>query len=208
MKISSTKRAAILATVLSGFALGQSAEAANIAAVTATNYLNSHLGSIEGSFIHSDVGIVANEAVIQGLNRDPMVFNTIDPVTGKSTLYIRQYSYSTTNLANSYAFDAQGNWQTSASGVTSGAANAHDVVRNNNYVYVASYDEGTIGIGQVTEENILDLPTLTVNLKQDLIDNEGLSFDKRAQLHGEALTIIDNNLYVLDTGGNQNEKSL
>jgi len=197
MKISSTKRAAILATVLSGFALGQSAEAANIAAVTATNYLNSHLGSIEGSFIHSDVDIVANEALIQGLNRDPMVFNTIDPVTGKSTLYIRQYSYSTTNLANSYAFEAQGDWKTSATGVTSGAANAHDVVRNNNYVYVASYDEGTIGIGQVTAENILDLPTLTRNLKQDLIDYEGLSFGRNAQLHGEGVTIIDGNLYVV-----------
>jgi len=55
MKISSSKKAAILATVLSGFMLGSSAEAANkLGVVTASDYTTSHMGALEGSFINSD----------------------------------------------------------------------------------------------------------------------------------------------------------
>ncbi|MBQ8417437.1 MAG: autotransporter outer membrane beta-barrel domain-containing protein [Phascolarctobacterium sp.] len=202
MKISSTKKAAILATVLGGFVLGHSAEAANLGVVTASDYATSHMGAVQGSYINSD-DITVVKSVITDLNRDPAVYNTIDPVTGKSSLYIRQYNYSTTNLQNSYAFDAQGDWNNRAAGNTSKAVNAHDVVRYNNYVYVASYDEGTVGIAQVvqddngTDKNILDLPTLAVNLKQDLIDYAGKTFSSKAQLHGEGVVIVDGNLYVI-----------
>lgn len=202
MKISSTKKAAILATVLGGFVLGHSAEAANLGVVTASDYATSHMGAVQGSLINSD-DITVVKSVITDLNRDPAVYNTIDPVTGKSSLYIRQYNYSTTNLQNSYAFDAQGDWNNRAAGNTSKAVNAHDVVRYNNYVYVASYDEGTVGIAQVvqdengTDKNILDLPTLAVNLKQDLIDYAGQTFNSKAQLHGEGVVIVDGNLYVI-----------
>ena len=202
MKISSTKKAAILATVLGGFVLGHSAEAANLGVVTASDYATSHMGAVQGSYINSD-DITVVKSVITDLNRDPAVYNTIDPVTGKSSLYIRQYNYSTTNLQNSYAFDAQGDWNNRAAGNTSKAVNAHDVVRYNNYVYVASYDEGTVGIAQVvqddngTDKNILDLPTLAVNLKQDLIDYAGKTFSSKAQLHGEGVIIVDGSLYVI-----------
>ena len=177
MKISTTKKAAILATVLGGFMLGASAEAAKLGVVTASDYSTSHMGALEGSFINSDK-IDAVRSVITGLNRDPAVYNTIDPITGKSSLYIRQYNYSTTNLQNSYAFDAQGTWKEEerAVGNTSGAVNAHDVARYNNYVYVASYDEGTIGIAKVEGGNILDIPSMTVDLKQHLHDYEGITF--------------------------------
>ena len=43
MKISTTKKAAILATVLSGFVLGGSAEAAKLGIVTASDYVTSHM---------------------------------------------------------------------------------------------------------------------------------------------------------------------
>jgi len=200
MKISSSKKAAILATVLSGFMLGSSAEAANkLGVVTASDYTTSHMGALEGSFINSD-DIYAVKSVITGLNRDPAVYNTVDQVTGKSSLYIRQYNYSTTNLQNSYAFDAQGTWKEEerAVGNTSGAVNAHDVARHNNYVYVASYDEGTIGIAKVEGGNILDIPSMTVDLKQHLHDYEGITFaDKNASLHGEGVVILDGALYVI-----------
>ena len=166
MKISTTKKAAILATVLSGFVLGSSAEAANLGVVTASDYATSHMGALQGSFIHSD-DIHAVKSAIIGLNRDPAVYNTIDPVTGKSSIYIRQYNYSTTNLQNSYAFDAQGTWKEEerAVGNTSKAVNAHDVARYKDFVYVASYDEGTVGIAQVTGDTILDMPTLAITYK-------------------------------------------
>ena len=197
MKISSTKKAAILATVLGGFMLGASAEAAKLGIVTASDYSTSHMGAIEGSYINSD-DIKAIRSVITGLNRDPAVYNTVDPITGKSSLYIRQYNYSTTNLQNSYAFDAQGNWQDRAVGNTSGAVNAHDVVRYNNYVYVTSYDEGTVGIAKVEGGNILDIPSMTINLKEDLKTYRGIEYaDKNASLHGEGLVIVDGALYVI-----------
>ena len=201
MKISSTKKAAILATVLGGFVLGSSAEAANLGVVTASDYVTSHMGALQGSYINSD-DIKAVKSVISGLNGDPAVYNTVDPITGKSSLYIRQYTYSTVNLQNSFAFDAQGDWNNRVAGSVSEATNAHDVARYKDFVYVASYDEGTIGVGQVTDTVISDKTAFTRNLKEDLKlfgsdeVREVLS-DSRASLHGEGVVIIDGSLYVV-----------
>jgi len=201
MKISSTKKAAILATVLGGFVLGSSAEAANLGVVTASDYVTSHMGALQGSYINSD-DIKAVKSVISGLNGDPAVYNTVDPITGKSSLYIRQYTYSTVNLQNSFAFDAQGDWNNRVAGSVSEATNAHDVARYKDFVYVASYDEGTIGVGQVTDTVISDKTVFTRNLKEDLKlfgsdeVREVLS-DSRASLHGEGVVIIDGSLYVV-----------
>ena len=198
MKISTTKKAAILATVLSGFVLGSSAEAAKLGIVTASDYVTSHMGAIEGSLINSN-DITAIKSVITGLNRDPAVFNTVDQATGESSIYIRQYNYSTTNLQNSYAFNGQ-DWSNKVAGNTSGAVNAHDVARYKDFVYVASYDEGTIGVAQVTSgENgvISDKTAFTRNLKADLTTYGKLTFSDKAQLHGEGVVILDGNLYVV-----------
>ena len=201
MKISATKKAAILATVLGGFVLGSSAEAANLGVVTASDYVTSHMGALQGSYINSD-DIKAVKSVISGLNGDPAVYNTVDPITGKSSLYIRQYTYSTVNLQNSFAFDAQGDWNNRVAGSVSEATNAHDVARYKDFVYVASYDEGTIGVGQVTDTVISDKTAFTRNLKEDLKlfgsdeVREVLS-DSRASLHGEGVVIIDGSLYVV-----------
>ena len=196
MKISSTKKAAILATVLGGFVLGQSAEAAKLGIVTASDYVTSHMGAIEGSFINSS-DITAIKSVISGLNGDPAVYNTVDPVTGKSTLYIRQYTYSNVNLQNSYAFDAQGDWNNRVAGTVSKATNAHDVARYKDFVYVASYDEGTVGVAQVTDSVISDKTIFYRDLKNDLETYGGVTFGNKAQLHGEGVVIIDGNLYVI-----------
>ena len=195
MKISSTKKAAILATVLGGFMLSASAEAAKLGVVTASDYSTSHMGAIEGSYIDSDK-ISAIKSVITGLNRDPAVYNTVDPITGESSIYIRQYNYSTTNLQNSYAFNGQ-DWSNKVAGNTSGAVNAHDVARYNDFVYVASYDEGTIGVAQITDTVISDKTAFTRNIKEDLKTYAGLTFDSKAQLHGEGVVIVDGNLYVI-----------
>ena len=197
MKISSTKKAAILATVLSGFVLGSSAEAAKLGVVTASDYTTSHMGALEGSFINSD-DIYSVKSVITGLNRDPAVYNTVDPVTGKSSLFIRQYTYSTVNLQDSYAFDAQGDWSNRVAGNTSEATNAHDVARYKDFVYVASYDEGTIGVAKITDSVISDQTAFTRDLKKDLELYDDVVFaDKNASLHGEGVVIIDDNLYVI-----------
>ena len=195
MKISSTKKAAILATVLGGFMLSASAEAAKLGVVTASDYSTSHMGAIEGSYIDSNK-ISAIKSVITGLNRDPAVYNTVDPITGESSIYIRQYNYSTTNLQNSYAFNGQ-DWSNKVAGNTSGAVNAHDVARYNDFVYVASYDEGTIGVAQITDTVISDKTAFTRNIKEDLKTYAGLTFDSKAQLHGEGVVIVDGNLYVI-----------
>ena len=198
MKISTTKKAAILATVLSGFVLGSSAEAAKLGIVTASDYVTSHMGAIEGSLINSN-DITAIKSVITGLNRDPAVFNTVDQATGESSIYIRQYNYSTTNLQNSYAFNGQ-DWSNKVAGNTSGAVNAHDIARYKDFVYVASYDEGTVGVAQVTSGDngvISDKTAFTRNLKDDLTKYGKLTFSDKAQLHGEGVVILDGNLYVV-----------
>ena len=130
------------------------------------------------------------------MNRDPAVYNTVDPITGESSIYIRQYNYSTTNLQNSYAFNGQ-DWNNKVAGNTSGAVNAHDVARYKDFVYVASYDEGTVGIAQITGDTILDMPTVFVNLKEDLKRYAKITYGESAQFHGEGMVIIDNALYVI-----------
>ena len=196
MKISTTKKAAILATVLSGFVLGSSAEAAKLGVVTASDYTTSHMGTLEGSFIHSD-DISAVKSVITGLNRDPAVYNTVDQATGESSIFIRQYTYSTVNLQNSYAFNGQ-DWRNKVAGNTSDATNAHDVARYKDFVYVASYDEGTIGVAKITDSVISDQTAFTRDLKKDLEMYDDVVFEnKNAALHGEGVVVLDGNLYVI-----------
>ena len=195
MKISTTKKAAILATVLSGFVLGSSAEAAKLGIVTASDYVTSHMGAIEGSYINSN-DITAIKSVISGLNGDPAVYNTVDQATGKSSLYIRQYTYSNVNLQDSFAMDGQ-DWDKKVAGSVSKATNAHDVARYKDFVYVASYDEGTVGVAQVTDSVISDKTVFFRDLKGDLEKFGGITFGEKAQLHGEGVVIIDGNLYVI-----------
>ena len=193
--IAKKKSALIAATVLSMFA-SHPVDAANLGAFVASDYSQSQLGTVQGSYINSsDIKAVAGTLV--DLNRDPAIYNTVDQTTGKSEMYIRQYNYSTTNLVPSYVFNGQGDFKQAVSGLAEGACNAHGVARSNNFVYVASYDEGTIGVGQVTDKAITPKTKMTRDLKQDLIDFEEIEFADTCQLHGEAVIIDGNNLYVI-----------
>ncbi|MBQ2113702.1 MAG: hypothetical protein II195_01250, partial [Selenomonadales bacterium] len=53
------------------------------------------------------------------------------------------------------------------------------------------------GVGLVSDTAITQQTEMTVDLKQDLINLEGISFSDTCQLHGEAVTIDGNNLYVV-----------
>ena len=200
MKVNNRKKAAILAAILGSSFLGTaSVDAANIGAlvVNGGKSIGSQVVAVTGSYINSEnIGIVQN--VYDGsLNSDTAIFNTVDQVTGESSLFIRQYNYSTTNLIPNTVFDAQGKWNNNVAGVTDGAGNPHDVIRYNDFVYVASYDEGTIGVAKVAEDALNQRTNSLINLKEDLQNIEGITFGERAQLHGEAMTIVNGNLYVL-----------
>lgn len=191
------KNALLLAAVVSGLAFAQPVDAANLAAIVASNYGASQMGAVQGSLINSD-DISVSAGILTDLNGDAGIYNMIDPVTGKSEMYLRQYGYSTTNLVPSYAFGAQSDWKSDvASGTISNAANAHGVARYNDYLYIASYDEGTIGVGQVSGDAIIDKPAFTVNIKQDLEKFEGIQFEDKCTLPGEAVMVDGDKLYVM-----------
>lgn len=207
MKKSTRKKNALLvAAVISGLAFTQTVEAANIGIVTATDgKSNSQIGALQGSFINSDdISVVPGK--ITDLGKDAVVYNIIDQTTGESKIYLRQYNYGSGSPIPSRTFNAQGSWTSNvASGTIASATNAHGVACSNNYVYVTSYGEGTIGVGQISGNSITDKSSMTVYLQKDLEKYAGLSFGEKCQFHGEGIMIDGDTLYVIanvnPTGG-------
>ncbi len=196
MKINSRKKAAILATVLSG-CIFTSVEAATIGVVGADiNNSATELGTIEGSYVTSYISNVPNKTVLKGLNGDTAIFNVID--NGKSSIYLRQYTYSSVDLADSYLIDPQGDWKSGiATGTVASAPNAHGVAKANGYIYIADYNLGTVGVGRETDDGKVVDTGYFVDIKKDLEQNLGQQFSPDYTVHGESVIVSGNNLYVL-----------
>lgn len=208
MKVNSCKKAAILATVLSGFLWNSGVQAANLAAITVSNYSQSVMGSITGSFIKSDVAITPHKNMMEDLNGDPGVYNVVDAATGESSLFLRQYTYSIANLTPGYYIPAQGDWGNKdklTQGVISQAPNPHNAAKYNDYIYIVDYDLGTLAVGHIEDGQIIDKKDYTKKFIDDLKNNEHLSFAPKCQMHGEGITINKNGVYVVvnvnPTGG-------
>ena len=97
MKISSRKKAAILATVLSGCIFSNTVDAANLGVVGATDFSSTDVGIIEGSYVTSTINTTPLNAVLTGYNGDTSIYNLVDG--DKNSIWIRQYTYSQTNFA-------------------------------------------------------------------------------------------------------------
>ncbi|MBR5486408.1 MAG: hypothetical protein IKV70_00340, partial [Phascolarctobacterium sp.] len=199
-KLSSNKKAAILATVLGGWMLtSSSAMAANLIAGVPSDYTNSQLGAITGSYVTTHVDATPKAGVVTNLNRDPAVFNV--NINGESKLFLRQYNYSTTALKPSYLIDSDGDWASSSnnvSGTIEKAPNAHNATAYGDFLYIADYDIGHIGVAKVTDSALVEYGSYARNLKQDIIEKCGAVFKSDyAWVHCEGVIAKDGYLYAM-----------
>ena len=201
MKISSRKKAAILATVLSGCVFSNSVDAANIGVVGATDFSSTDVGIIEGSYVTSTINTTPINAVLTGYNGDTSIYNLVDG--DKNSIWIRQYTYSQTNLVPNVNVNSQGDWNSEIqSGEIKGAPNAHGVATKNGFVYVADYDNGAIGVGKITDTGIADFSqSHHINLKEDILKYAGFDMQHEwaGELYakGESILVDGDSLYVL-----------
>ena len=192
-----TKRNALMLTalVLGALVGGNTASAANLVAAIPSDYAHSQLGSITGSKVTTHVDAKASAGDLTGLNQDPALYPLW--VNGEGDLYLRQYTYSTTDLLNSRLINGQGEWDdTSApSGKITAVANAHAAAGYNGYVYATGYDNGKIGAATLEGTELKENTDNVVNLKEDIIkytaDGAAAGYTDATAMHGEGLITTD-----------------
>lgn len=197
------RRAFYVAGILTGMFMvpEMPVDAANLMVTIPSNYSKSIMGTITGSRVTTTVDGTPQK-VREGLNGDPGVFNI--NVQGQSKIFLRQYTYSTTNLKANEILDANGDFNSpDASGTLTWTANPHAVTTWGNYVYAAGYDLGNIAIGKIagtTLTEITDKYTVT-NLLSDIKDKTGDAsvgeYTSKTAAHGEGLAVRGNDLYAL-----------
>ena len=195
--VNSRKKSAILAAVLGSCLFGHSAGAANLVAGIPSDYTNSQMGAITGSYVTTDVDSKPAAGVVTDLNRDPVLFNII--VNGESKIFLRQYTYSTTELKSSVIMDADGDWNAKdlPAGKITDVPNAHAAAASGNILFTSGYDLGQIGVAKIGDTSITEDVSKTVNLKNDIIRYCGGSYTDAATVHGEGLLVKDGYLYVM-----------
>ena len=196
--ITNAKKAAVLATVLSGWLCGTgSALAANLMVGVPSDYGSSQIGAITGSRVTADVDAIPEAGIVEDLNRDPALFNVM--VNGESKLFLRQYTYSTTNLRSNYLLDSDSVDVNEAQyGTIYNAPNGHGAAVSGKYLYVADYDLGYVGVAEITDTALVEYQSKGIDLKNEIITHCGAIFsDESARVHGEGVIAKDGFLYVM-----------
>lgn len=209
-KMSNKKRKMAFLTALIGSLMaGSSVGAANLMATIPSDYANSQMGGVTGSRVTTKVDAAPVVGAVKDLNRDPATFSVM--LDGESKIFLRQYTYSVTDLKGNILMDADGDWASGANptGVIKAVANVHAVTGFGNTIYATGYDLGQVGIAHVVDHRIAEDTTKTVNLKQDIKEKTG-DVDAKAYdtytdtdgsiqtttVHGEGLLVKDGYLYV------------
>lgn len=209
-KMSNKKRKMAFLTALIGSLMaGSSVGAANLMATIPSDYDNSQMGGVTGSRVTTKVDAAPVVGAVKDLNRDPATFSVM--LDGESKIFLRQYTYSVTDLKGSILMDADGDWASGANptGVIKAVPNVHAVTGFGNTIYATGYDLGQVGIAHVVDHRIAEDTTKTVNLKQDIKEKTG-DVDAKAYdtytdtdgsiqtttVHGEGLLVKDGYLYV------------
>ena len=210
--LSKRRSVQLAALIMGGLLCASTAEAADLIAATPSDFTDSELGTISGSRVTTHIDAAANKAVMKGLGRDFATFNYHQQ--GRSMLLARRYNYNTTNLLPSFLLDPNklGPAAKLAEGITSSVPNAHSVAATDGFIYMTGYDLGQIGVARKNSNALLERPSYTVNLMNDIKQYTGYQFtetyqdlDKgitlagdptKAKVHGEGLFIDGKNLYV------------
>ena len=142
---SKRKNMQLAALVVSGLLSASAADAADLVVTVPSDYTNSELGTVSGSRVTTHIDAETHKAVMQGLGGDFAPFNYHQQ--GKSMLFARRYTYSTTNLLPSFLLDPNklGASAKTAEGIVSAVPNAHAAVANDGFIYMTGYDLGQIG---------------------------------------------------------------
>lgn len=209
-KMSNKKRKMAFLTALIGSLMaGSSVGAANLMATIPSDFDNSQMGGVTGSRVTTKVDAAPVVGAVKDLNRDPATFSVM--LDGESKIFLRQYTYSVTDLKGNILMDADGDWASGANptGVIKAVANVHAVTGFGNTIYATGYDLGQVGIAHVVDHRIAEDTTKTVNLKQDIKEKTGdvdaEKYDTYTDtngskqittVHGEGLLAKDGYLYV------------
>ena len=198
--------------VVTGLLCASTASAAELVSAVPSNYARSEIGTITGSRVTTEVDAAPHKGVVKGLGGDPASFNFHQQ--GKSKLFLRQYTYSTTDLKANKILDSNTSGAASieAEGMSPSVPNAHAAAANDEYIYLTGYDLGQIGVFQQQGKLIQEKSAAVVNLKNDIKQYCGYNFNEsfenlddgthhvgdptKAQVHGEALLVDGKNLYV------------
>ena len=209
---SKRKNMQLAALVVSGLLSASAADAADLVVTVPSDYTNSELGTVSGSRVTTHIDAETHKAVMQGLGGDFAPFNYHQQ--GKSMLFARRYTYSTTNLLPSFLLDPNklGASAKTAEGIVSAVPNAHAAVANDGFIYMTGYDLGQIGVARQNGAVLLERTQAKVNLMDDIKTHAGYQFtetyqdlDKgtshtgdptKAKVHGNGLFIDGRNLYV------------
>lgn len=204
-----SKTAAMMAAaVLCG---GVAAEAANLVVTAPSNYAQSVMGVVRGSRVKTDIWGVEKD-LRTDLNGDPGLFHL--HVNGDSKIFLRQYTYSQTNLRSNELLDAENNqWSAPEStGTISTTVNTHAAASWGNYLIVTGYDLGNVSVCDISGSAITLLQSGTHSLLNEingiLIEENNPAYGASAKAHGEGLLVKGDNLYALASinkeGGYQN----
>jgi len=198
--------------VVTGLLCASTASAAELVSAVPSNYARSEIGTITGSRVTTEIDAAPHKGVVKGLGGDPASFNFHQQ--GKSKLFLRQYTYSTTDLKANKILDpnTSGAASIEAEGMSPSVPNAHAAAANDEYIYLTGYDLGQIGVFQQQGKLIQEKSAAVVNLKNDIKQYCGYNFNEsfenlddgthhvgdptKAQVHGEALLVDGKNLYV------------
>ena len=196
---------ALLALALSGSVLGgQTVDAAVLVATIPSDYTNSELGTVTGSRVTTHVDSKANRGVVKNLNRDPGLYGGVT-INGKSMLLLRQYTYSTVDLKPVQILDMDGDPNKPvASGIIASAANPHAAASNGNYVFMADYDLGIIGVAKIEGNKLIAKPEMDITVERFKTDlqngwNSGIApyaYGDDVDFHGEGLYVDHDHLFV------------
>ena len=206
------RRLHLTALVMGSLLYGSAANAANLVSTIPSDYGNSEMGTVTGSRVTTHVDAAPQPGVLKNLNRDPASFGYHQQ--GKSKVFLRQYTYSVTDLEGNLIIDpnSAGAAATIASGKIKAVPNTHAAAGSDSHIYVTGYDLGQIGVAHQNGNKLIEDTKATVNLKADIKKYCGYNFNEtfqnldegrtytgdpeRALVHGEALFIEGRKLYV------------
>lgn len=202
LKVNSNKmkQAMIVAALITGstWGLQMPSDAANLMVTIPSNYSSSIMGSITGSRVTTMVDGTPHSVRIKNLNGDPGVFNF--NLNGQSKIFLRQYTYSDTNLKPNEVLDASGDWNTaSASGELTTTVNPHGVTAKGNTLYATGYDKGVVTVATISGNALTEDKTKAISLlkaAKDTGESSTSEYTSAASAHGEGIIVRGNDLYV------------
>lgn len=202
LKVNSTKmkQAMIVAALITGatWGLQMPSDAANLMVTIPSNYSKSIMGSITGSRVTTTVDGTPHSVRTENLNGDPGVFNF--NLNGQSKIFLRQYTYSDTNLKPNEVLDVNGDWNTaSASGKLTTTVNPHGVTAKGNTLYATGYDKGVVTVATISGNALTEDKTKAISLLQaakDTGESSTSEYTSAASAHGEGIIVRGNDLYV------------